>query len=224
LIEAFPANRAFPNCACLRQWLSPNVLSRSTVSTYKLRDILTDNELWARRVVLNDALRRRDTACLVAGLSDPDHRHVAARYLGRLRDPASRIPLERLFEARDPHMRAAAVRALGNMRARDSAQRLIAVAQTDSELFVRLWAIEALVKVEGLDAVPVLHQLLDDDSERVRLMVVRTLGHLRARSSIATLRAHARREPIWIRVKYWPTILVLQLLAGFRNSDQQENR
>lgn len=85
---------------------------------------------------------RGDERYLIEALVDPDHRSLAARYLGELEAESATKPLLRLLDASDPHARAAAAGALGRIGARDALPQLREIAVHDDEPWVRAWATE----------------------------------------------------------------------------------
>ncbi len=120
---------------------------------------------------------------LVRGLTDPDHRSVAAEALGDIHAEEAVTPLLRLLDASDSDVRSAAARALGKIGSSEGLERLLEVAEHDEEWAVRTWAIAALGSIGDSAVTPRLVPLLDDAHSDVRASAAqrwgRSVTHLR---------------------------------------------
>jgi len=174
-------------------------------------EILDDEDLWARRFALKEANKTGDVATLIAGLTDPDHRGVAARYLGRAKALEARVPLERLLAASDPDVRAAAVGALGQIGAPESTPLLVKTAQSDEAINVRTWAIMALGEGKNREAMPHLLSLLQNESTRIRLCAVLALREMNSAVAIPALRNEVGKEALRMKLAYWRAIASLTI-------------
>ena len=163
-----------------------------------LREVINDEDYWSRRFALRDARKAGDVDALVRGLTDPDHRSVAADALGELAAPQAVAPLLRLLDASDSGVRASAARALGKIGSREPVERLIDIAEHDRAWAVRTWAIGALRAIGAQEVVPRLVPLLDDPNPAVRASVVRALGQL-GDSSVADDLRRSRANEAWSR-------------------------
>lgn len=168
-----------------------------------MRDVLADDEYWSRRFSLRDAYKTRAVARLVDGLADPDHRIVAADYLGRLRIPEARLPLERLLQARDKAVRAAAVRALGQIDVREGLGALTSAALEDPASNVRETAVIALGKSTHSDAVPALVAISQGGDPALAALARRSIRKLRIHAALPELRRQSRQLPLVKRLPYW---------------------
>lgn len=145
------------------------------------------------------AKNHRDEQYLIAALLDPDHRAMAAKFLGELGAVEATEPLLRLLDAADPHARSSAAIALGRLGAAEALPRLHEIALRDEEAFVRSWAISALGEIGDPDGVDLLLPLLSDPSWRVRGATARVLGRLgdpRALEPLRSARRKLRRSPL----------------------------
>lgn len=142
-----------------------------------------------------------DTAYLVGSLRDPDNRHLSALFLGELDARGSISDIEVLLSANDPLARANAARALGKLRAREAAPRLLDLAQSDPIGFVRGWATGALGEIGDQSAVPALIDLLGDREWRVRVAAAYALGLVGDETSIPAIRRCLRREGLLHRFR-----------------------
>ena len=61
------------------QTLAQASCTLQSVERRPLREVLDDEDYWARRFAISSASKSRDVDVLVQGLTDPDHRSVAAR-------------------------------------------------------------------------------------------------------------------------------------------------
>ena len=146
-----------------------------------------------RRRRLVAARERADSQFLIASLLDPDNRALAARYLGELRAVSATIPLLRLLDAADPHIRAAAATSLGEIGSDEALPRLREIALNDPESFVRSWAIVAVGKAGSGTDVDTLLPLLSDHSIRVRGATALALADLGDPRAIEPLERARRR-------------------------------
>ena len=125
-------------------------------------------------------------------------RAAAAQSLTELKDPASGTVLRRWTERPDPFVRAAALRALRELRfadAFDPALRALA----DTTPGVRLEAVAVLGWLKDARALPALAAIATGDSEPdVRRAAVGSLGFAPATHSVATAALlGALRDPAW---------------------------
>jgi HEAT repeat protein len=149
------------------------------------------------------AKERGDVPYLTEALLDPDHRWLAAKYLGDLGAVEATWQLIRLLEAADPHVRIAGAQALGRLQVPAARPRLQEVASDDEEAGVRSWAVGALGQIGDREDVDLLLPLLDDPSTRVRGAAALALGRIGDPKALAPLRAarwKLRKRPLeW----YW---------------------
>lgn len=106
-----------------------------------------------RLLQIRAAYRAGDTALLAAALRDPDHRRMAVRYLANLGADDTGPEILRLLAASDPHVRRAAVRALGALRYAPAMDRLLEAIDTDEDRATREWAVVAVGDLGGARAV-----------------------------------------------------------------------
>jgi HEAT repeat protein len=149
------------------------------------------------------AKERGDVPYLTAALLDPDHRWLAAKYLGDLNAVEATGQLIRLLDAADPHARIAGAQALGRLQALAARARLQEVALDDEEPGVRSWAVGALGQIGDREDVDLILALLDDPSLRVRGAAALALGRIGDRRALEPLRAarwKLRTRPVeWYR-------------------------
>jgi len=174
-----------------------------------MRDVLNDDDYWSRRFALREAFKKREVAQLVAGLTDPDHRIVAAGYIGRLRAAEARLPLERLLMARDKAVRAAAVSALGQLDVHEGLAAIRTAALEDPESNVRDTAIVALGKSTHADALPTLLAVIESGDPRLAEIARRSMRSLRLRAALPELRTQSRQLPVLKRLPYWFAIAAI---------------
>ena len=153
----------------------------------------SDDSERLRRIFV--AKRDSDVDYLVQALRDPDHRQLAARFLGDVGDGTAGEPLMTLLNARDAGVRAAAARSLGRIQVDAALPRLVEMAQTDSP-FVRSWAIDAVTRLGGVEQLPFLIGCLDDPEFVVRRSAAVSLGELGDQGAVDALR-HARDRERW---------------------------
>jgi HEAT repeat protein len=149
-------------------------------------------DLRARQRLIWEANRDRDVETLIAGLTDPDVRTWAARYLGKLGDPVSIRPLMRLLSAHDFHARASAAKALGKLQAVEAVPALLECVDRGPEDVMRAWAIDALGKIGSKDAVPKLIELLRDSHEGLRRTAAAALAAIGDPRALEPLEQAAR--------------------------------
>lgn len=150
-------------------------------------------DLLQRRQTLYAARDRGDSEYLIAALLDPDHRKLAAKFLGDLQVVAATRPLLRLLDATDPHVRVVAIDALGRLGVEEARAPLRELARNDDEAMVRAWAIDALGKFGEAEDVEFLIGALKDSSARVRGAAALALGRAGDERAIEPLRAARRR-------------------------------
>jgi HEAT repeat protein len=160
-----------------------------------LRDVLNDEDYWARRFALSEARKSGDVDALVRGLTDPDHRSRAADFLGELGDTRAVVPLQRLLEAADSDIRASAAIALGKIGSSAAVDRLLEIAEADEVLAVRTWAISALGEIGDKAAAPRLARVLIDPEPRIRALAAEALGRIGDTSSIEAIQRQRSAEP-----------------------------
>jgi HEAT repeat protein len=166
------------------------------------------------------AKERGDVPYLTEALRDPDHRWLAAKYLGDLGAVQAAEQLIRLLDAADPQVRIAAAQTLGRIRAPAARPRLQEVAFDDEEPGVRSWAIGALGEIGDRDDVDLLLPLLDDPSLRVRGATALALGRIgdpKALVPLRSARSKLRRSPLewyWHRRLYNQAIKLLASSSG----------
>ena len=172
--------------------------------------MLNDEDYWSRRFALRDAYKARNVDVLVAGLTDPDHRIIAADYLGRLHAAESRVPLERLLRANDRGVRASAAKALGLIGTAEVIPALLD-ALNDPALNVQTTAVVALGESRCDEAMaPLLATARTGDRVLVRLALT-SLRRLNRRAALPDLIRVSREVPVMRRLPYWLTIAVLRV-------------
>jgi HEAT repeat protein len=159
-----------------------------------------DPDRWdERQAAIVEAGRGGDVADLRAALSDPDHRYLAAKYLGDLGAEDAVHDLVRLLSAHDAVTRSAAARALGQLRAAEARSKLLSMVREDQDSRVRAWAASAVARIGGEDVLPTLAALLDADDWPLRRAGAYSLGLLGDHTCLPELRAAAARERVWRR-------------------------
>jgi hypothetical protein len=131
-----------------------------------------------RRRRIKEAKDRGDKEYLIGALLDPDHRDLAADFVGELHAGEASGQLIRLLDAADPHVRISAARALGRVGAVEALSRLREIAMHDEEDGVRSWAVGALGDIGDPEDVDLIVALLSDDSMRVRGAAALALGRM----------------------------------------------
>ena len=176
-----------------------------------MREVINDDDYWARRFAYRDAFKRHDVNVLIRGLTDPDHRSVVATYLGKLESPEARLPLEDLLKASDSDVRAAAVIALGRIGAAESIPLLVNTAWSDQAMNVRDWAVNALGVTGREEALAHLLALIEADDPQIRRSALNAIRLLNDRRALPEIRRQSRTVPPWRRLRYWRTIAQLRV-------------
>jgi HEAT repeat protein len=159
-----------------------------------------------------EAWQRRDVNGLLDALTDPENRAWAARYLGKVGDPAAIPALIRLLGVNEFHARAAAARALGQLGATEAVPALLESVERGPEDVMRAWAIDALGKIRSREAAPALIDVLRSSDERLHWPAAVALGRIGDERAIPALEAAASREGFWTRRRYRQVIR--QLTSG----------
>jgi HEAT repeat protein len=162
-------------------------------------DPLTDQ----RRIY--QAIRAKDVDVLIDALRDPENRAWAARHLGKFGDPSAIGPLIRLLTVRDFHTRAAAARALGQLRAREAVPSLIASADEGPEDVMRAWSIDSLGKIGSVEAVPTLIETLASEHKGLRRTAAVALGEIGDPCALPALEESATHES-WLAGRHYRRI------------------
>jgi len=148
---------------------------------------------------LRRARKGRDVAALVESLGHPAWAGTASRFLGQIgaRDAVPEVAV--LLQADEPHIRMAAVEALGRLEARDPAGSVERLATGDSDQAVRSYALVALAQILGADARGAIRSALDNDPDwRTRRAAAVAIGLVGTREDLQTLAEAGGREP-WLR-------------------------
>jgi len=135
-----------------------------------------------------------DTEELIRALADVERRIWAARWLGELGEQRAVPGLVKLSRASNPHVRTAAVRALGDLRARDALPRLIEMAENDPNPVAQSWSAGALGEIGSPEVVPLLKNLLRSPERIVRQGAVYALGLIGNPSVVPALREARRTD------------------------------
>jgi HEAT repeat protein len=154
---------------------------------------VTGDDWRDRFLAVREANERGDREFLIGALLDPDHRSRAAKFLGELKAAEATRPLLRMLDARDPHARAAAATALGQIGALGARSRLRELVGEDDDAMVRSWAVAALGEIGHPDDVAFLVPRLEDPSLRVRGAAALALGNLGDPEALGVLRRARRR-------------------------------
>jgi HEAT repeat protein len=145
---------------------------------------------------------RGDVPYLLNALRDPEQRYLAADYLGDSGDPRAIQPLIPLLGAGDPHVRARAVRSLGKLGAVESTQAVVELARSDTVIWVREWALEALTKIPQADPVPVLVDSLRDTEWSIRRLALWLLAQTADINALDPIQL-AEASDRWTRRKHY---------------------
>jgi HEAT repeat protein len=148
------------------------------------------------------AKKNRDDAHLVAALTDPDVRTLAARFLADVGAVGAVPQLLMLLNASDPRTRSAAIKALARLRAVEARPALMSMAISDASPVVRSHAVGALEKVADDGARAVLIQALKDSDSAVGWCAARVLGLVGDATVIEPLRSAASKAPLLRRGAY----------------------
>lgn len=148
----------------------------------------------ARLIELYAARERRDIDYLLDVLRDPEHRFMAAQYLGELGAKEAVPALTRLLLAGHNGTRSSAAEALGKIGADEVVPDLVDVACNDESVVTRTFAITALGRSGGERALGPLCELLSDENILVRQSAARALGNLGHPDAIDPLLFASARE------------------------------
>jgi HEAT repeat protein len=141
---------------------------------------------------------RGNVEYLIAALRDPECRILAAKFLRERREQRAVPALLLMLDQSLPNARAAAARALAEIRASESLPKLREVVESDPVPVVREWAVEAIGRIGGPSATEYLIGLLADPDPKVRRHVATALGWSGDPAAAVPIRVAAAREP-WSR-------------------------
>jgi HEAT repeat protein len=148
---------------------------------------------------LRRARKHGDIAALVAALEDPVWAATASRFLGQIQAKEAAPAIAQLLESSQPHIRIAAVEALGELGIRDDAGSVERLARSDSHQAVRAYALVALAQILGPEARGVIGSALEKDPDwRTRRAAAVALGLVGTREDWETLNEAAKGEP-WLK-------------------------
>lgn len=145
-------------------------------------------------LALDAAKKEKNVTRLFESLRDPEHRFLAAKYLGELGVQEAIPDLIRLLRGGDAATRSSAAEALGMLDARTATPDLVELARHDELVVPRTFAITALGSLGDARAVEPLSELLSDENILIRQSAARALGALGDDTAIEALRAAAARE------------------------------
>jgi len=134
--------------------------------------------------------------------------------LGRLRDPAARLPLLEALDHRDARLRGEAARSLGVLRDGRTTPRLNEVLHTDPDPTVRQSALDALGMIGGRRAIRALTDVLKNELEdpAIRAKAAEGLGTCNAQNAVPDLIAALEdRQP---EVRFWSAFALGILQSG----------
>ncbi|MBL8840184.1 MAG: HEAT repeat domain-containing protein [Planctomycetes bacterium] len=162
-----------------------------------LQPMLDPQAAPARTLVALEAVARFDLSELpelrsalrsTLGHGDSEVRAAALRAVAAIGDREALAPLERATLDPDPLVAVAAIEAVSRLRRGEPAwnQRLRQLARSRLPL-QRVAATQALADADDPTLEPLLRELLDDDSWRVREQAARGLGRLRSVAAVAPL-------------------------------------
>jgi len=121
-------------------------------------------------------------------------RWTAARAIGRIGDTHAISPLEGMLKSRDPVMRMASLRALGDLGARKAVPAIINVAEKDEAMVVRSTAVKTLGKLRAKQAVSTIENAIWDERNFIkgqglfiRHNAVYALGQMQSREATPIL-------------------------------------
>lgn len=144
--------------------------------------------------------RNKDTLGLIAELSSTHERSgltvrpIAARHLGRTKDPVAVQPLVALLRKDDdPDVRMAAVYSLGAIGS-DEATDALVKALTDTASIVRRAAANVLGTMRASQAVEPLVRMLDDKDRDIAYVAATALIAIGDSRALDGLREYARNE------------------------------
>ena len=148
------------------------------------------------KLAVYEAAKARDTGALVAMLDEPNIRHLAARHLGKLGHTDAIPKITELLSADDVAVRRAAIRALGDLRASSARDALQELAESDDDLGIRNWALQALGQTRDRRVMRYLvGEVYETEFERRRVAAF-ALGELGDRRALPELTRARRREPL----------------------------
>lgn len=136
----------------------------------------------------------KDTATLIAALSDEREGYLAARYLGDVGDQSAIPALLSRLEAPAASMRASVAGALGQLDATDAVPRLAGMARRDPDAYVRRMAMESAALLGGSEIQSALEEGLADASLSVRRAAAIALGRVAEEPRAAALLRKASRR------------------------------
>lgn len=150
-----------------------------------------------------EAKGRGDVSYLIqAAQTDAEFRDVAAQFLGEVGDAAAVGPLVALISDSNPQVRAAAVRSLGRLRAREASAVLFKLAREDPVFFVRDWSMQALAEIGEPDVIPLALNALNDEDVRIRRSAAIVLGRVGGKAALDQLRRAKKRDRLLRRSLY----------------------
>jgi HEAT repeat protein len=155
-----------------------------------------------RRQGVKAAAARGDVPYLLAALTDPHHRPLAADALAELGETEAITAILRLLDASDPLTRIAALQALGKLQAKEAAPRIREIAKSDANPTARSWAAAVLAQMHDPDAFEVALPLLRDPTLTVRASAAHTLASIGDPRGLSALRA-ARPKPWQSPLDWW---------------------
>jgi len=152
---------------------------------------------------LGRARKRGDVPALVEALGNPVEASRAARFLAQIGAKEAAPEIEPLLGAPEPHIRIAAVEALGRLGVRQAAGSVERLARSDSNQAVRSFALVALGQILGPEARSVIRSALHDDPDwRTRRAAAVAIGQVGTREDLETISDAAGREPWRKRRRY----------------------
>jgi HEAT repeat protein len=166
------------------------------------------------------AWRERDVDTLVSALGDEVEASLAVSYLGRMGAVSAVPAILPLLSADDPHQRAGAATALGQLDASVACPRLAELARSDEVPWVRSCATEAVGRLSCGDAGTLLLDALADPDIRVRRIAVVSLMDKGHHEAIPQLRTARRREHWYSKRIYSKAIRRLKRHAGRATAGQ----
>ncbi len=128
-----------------------------------------------------------------------DDRRVACRRLAVLGDAAAVHPLVYALDDQDASVREAAFTALGELNHPLAAGPMIEHLERETEMTVRLAAIQALGKLRNPNAVPSIAELLKDEASNIRMEAARALGTIRDIRALNSLNACLEDLNLYVR-------------------------
>lgn len=156
-----------------------------------------------RRRLIWEAKDRGDVAYLTdAARRDVDFRDVAAQFLGEVGDASAIGTLVELLRDANPQVRAAAVRSLGRLEAREASPTLFILARDDPVFYVRDWSMQALAEIGEPDVVPLALDALGDEDVRIRRSAAIVLGRVGSPDALDPLRRAKKRDHLLRRALY----------------------